>query len=53
MNTPELTALLDRLRAEPHESEWLKPTGGTAALVPPYALGVPAVQGGNRRVDQA
>lgn len=24
MNTQELTALLDRLRAEPHESEWLE-----------------------------
>jgi ATP-dependent DNA helicase RecG len=24
MNTPELTALLDRLRAESHESEWLE-----------------------------
>lgn len=24
MNTPELTALLDRLRAEPRESEWLE-----------------------------
>jgi hypothetical protein len=24
MNPQELTALLDRLRAEPHESEWLE-----------------------------
>jgi len=24
MNTQELTALLDRLRAEPHETEWLE-----------------------------
>ena len=24
MNTAELTALLDRLRAEPHETEWLE-----------------------------
>ena len=24
MNTAELTALLDRLRAEPHEAEWLE-----------------------------
>ena len=24
MNAPELTALLDRLRGEPHETEWLE-----------------------------
>lgn len=36
MNTAELTALLDRLRAEPHESEWLEFKGNRFE---PHALG--------------
>ena len=44
MNTADVTALLDRLRAEPRESEWLEFKATRLNSLPLWlALGLPAL----------